>query len=195
MARTRSDSFHDIRASILDAAASLFASQGFRNTNIIQIGEACRASKSRMYHYFPSKEAMLGEMLLDHVSGLVTIAAEIVSGKGTPAERFRAYLYAHLKYYYDRHDRHRVLLMSTVDLPDDLRENLREKEHKLATCLEALLRELAPTRLKQKQVATAHAFLIYGMLNWTYTWYRPKGKLSLEALAEEASNLCLNGLG
>jgi len=35
---------------------------------------------------------------------------------------------------------------------------------------------------------------ILGQLNWTITWYRPDGALSIEEISDQYSNLLLNGL-
>lgn len=194
MARTKSDNFDDIRATILDAAAALFAKNGFRNTNIIDIGAACNASKSRMYHYFPSKEAMLAEMLGNHVSALVAIASDLVSAPIDPRARLRNYFLAHLKYYYEQRDRHTVLIEDVYHLPDELRAQVNANEQKLVDFLCALLREINAQKFKDRQAATTHAMLMYGMLNWTYTWYQPTGRLSLDSLADQATDMCLHGI-
>jgi len=194
MARTKSENFEDIRAEILDAAAAVFAKNGFRNTNIIDIGAACNASKSRMYHYFPSKEAMLSEMLSEHVSRLVHIASDVVSAPTDARTRLRSYFYAHLKYYYEGRDRHTVLIEDVYHLPDDVRAEVKAGEQKLVGYLCVLLREINPQKFNERQMATSHAMLIYGMLNWTYTWYQPKGRLNLESLADQATEMCLHGI-
>jgi hypothetical protein len=31
-------------------------------------------------------------------------------------------------------------------------------------------------------------------MNWTLTWYRPNGSLAIEQIADQYSNLLLNGL-
>jgi len=194
MARLKSIAFDDIRASILDAAAKLFAAQGFRNTNIVDIGTACAASKSRMYHYFTSKDAMLAEMLVQHVATLVEQAAPLAAGPGEPRERLRAFLLLHLRYYHEARDRHTVLVEDADHLSADARAEVRRLEQKLVGLLERLLHEINPARFGDRPSAAAHAMLIYGMLNWTYTWYRPSGRLSLEALADQATQLCLHGI-
>ena len=110
MARTKAENFDDVKEEILTAAARLFADNGFRNTNIIDIGKACNASKSSMYHYFPSKEVMLQEMLETHVSGLVELAEQLSKAATTPELKFREYLHLHLHYYFKHRNRHKVLL-------------------------------------------------------------------------------------
>ncbi|AJZ57503.1 bacterial regulatory s, tetR family protein [Paraburkholderia fungorum] len=194
MARTRAENFDDIKSQILTAAAHLFAQKGFRNTNIIDIGTACNASKSRMYHYFPSKEAMLEAMLLEYVNGLLAIARDITESTLRPEEKMRQFVLAHLKYYFDARDCHKVLLADAEYLPEAALEEVRRAEHRLVDQLGALLKELNPAKFASRLNTSAHAMLIYGMLNWTYTWYEPAGKLNLPDLAQKAADMCLHGL-
>lgn len=194
MARTKSENFEDIKGEILAAAAKLFAEHGFRNTNIIDIGHACNASKSRMYHYFPSKEAMLQAMLESHVNGLVALAEQVAATKVAPQLKFREYVYTHLQYYYEHRDQHEVLIEDADHLPEGASGSVHHAEQQLVAYLVGILRELNPARFRDRQVATTHAMLIYGMLNWTYTWYQPSGKFNLENLADQAAALCLNGV-
>jgi hypothetical protein len=35
---------------------------------------------------------------------------------------------------------------------------------------------------------------ILGIMNWTITWYRPNGDLSIDQIADQYSKLLLNGL-
>lgn len=51
------------RQSILDAALQVFSAQGFRGTTIDQIAEVAGLSKPNLLYYFPSKEAVHGELL------------------------------------------------------------------------------------------------------------------------------------
>ena len=146
-----------------------------------------------MYHYFPSKEAMLQAMLESHVNGLVALAEQVAATKVAPQLKFREYVYIHLQYYYEHRDQHEVLIEDADHLPEGASAAVNHAEQQLVGFLIAILRELNAERFKDKQVATTHAMLIYGMLNWTYTWYKPTGKFNLENLADQASSLCLNG--
>ena len=48
---------------LLDAAQSLFVSQGYRQTNLDQIASAAGLTKGAVYFYFRSKETVLLELL------------------------------------------------------------------------------------------------------------------------------------
>ncbi|MGB3287983.1 MAG: TetR/AcrR family transcriptional regulator [Burkholderiaceae bacterium] len=195
MARTKSDEFDHIKDHVLACAMKLFAAKGFANTNIIEIGKACNASKSRMYHYFPSKESMLETMLRSHVDDLLAIVSDIAQKDGNPAEVLELYIREHLEYYYRNSERHSVLIQDADHLSAKARKDLKAAEARLVSFLIAILQRLNKARYSDRHIAVAHAMLIYGMLNWTYTWYKPSGHLSFETLAREATSLCLHGIG
>ena len=52
------------RQQLLDAAAHLFAERGFNGVSIEELGAAAGVSGPALYRHFPSKEAMLGELLI-----------------------------------------------------------------------------------------------------------------------------------
>jgi AcrR family transcriptional regulator len=53
------------RRELLAIAAELFAARGFANVTVDEIGDAAGVSGPALYHHFASKEALLGEMLID----------------------------------------------------------------------------------------------------------------------------------
>ncbi len=194
MARTKSTEFDDIKGHILACATKLFAKKGFSNTNIIEIGQACKASKSRMYHYFPSKDSMLEELLRTYVDELLVIVSEIASRSGDPKEIFEIYIHTHLEYYFKHSECHSVLIEDADHLSTVARKELKNAEMKLVSFLTKILQRLNAERYGDRDVTYSHAMLIYGMLNWTYTWYKPSDRMSLDKLSREATNLCLKGI-
>lgn len=59
MARGKAPTFQLQRATILDAAAGLFAAEGFHNASMAEIARACGVSKALLYHYYRDKEHIL----------------------------------------------------------------------------------------------------------------------------------------
>lgn len=53
------------RATILDAAAELIGAQGFRETTIDDIAKAAGASRATLYSYFPSKDLIVREIVIE----------------------------------------------------------------------------------------------------------------------------------
>ena len=60
MPRVRSDDYDAKSLSIMDSAAALFAKVGYPNAKMQDIAQACGATKSMLYHYFPTKAEFFG---------------------------------------------------------------------------------------------------------------------------------------
>ena len=54
------------RAQFVDSALEVFAAQGFDGTSVKDLAEAAGATQGLLYHYFPSKEALLEATLERH---------------------------------------------------------------------------------------------------------------------------------
>ena len=70
MARPRADDYEAKRQLIRERAAELFADHGFARTSIADVARACQCTKSLIYHYFDSKQAILHDLLAAHMDGL-----------------------------------------------------------------------------------------------------------------------------
>src|SRR5664279_811352 len=63
MPRVRSDDYETKGNAILDCAAILFAREGYPSAKMQDIAVACGATKSMLYHYYPTKDDLLFAML------------------------------------------------------------------------------------------------------------------------------------
>ena len=190
MARPQSPDYDKRRDSILRAAARLYARQGFNGASVADLAKACRSSKSLIYHYFPSKEDILHQVMAAHLDLLVE-AARKATRSGTPEEKLRALTHAFMRLYVDaRHD-HKVLLNELDNLPPEARFEVIGKQRRIIATVEELVRELRP---ETGPLALPLAMLFFGMINWTHTWFRPEGRVSADSLAEMAVDLMLKGL-
>ena len=190
MARPQSPDYDKRRDSILRAAARLYARQGFNGASVADLAKACKSSKSLIYHYFPSKEDILHQVMAAHLDLLVD-AARQATRSGTAEEKLRALTHGFMRLYVDaRHD-HKVLLNELDNLPPEARSEVIGKQRQIIAAVEELVRELRP---ETGPLALPLAMLFFGMINWTHTWFRPEGRVSADSLAEMAVDLMLKGL-
>lgn len=193
MARTRSKHYPDNQNLILDAAAKLFAERGFHRASISELAAACDFSKSWLYHYYDSKEAILFALLSEHLADLTAVGDSALAAHDDPEDQFRAYVRAVMVLYADRLAHHTVLTRDMEFLPDDMREKIRAQERRLVERFVGLLRRLRPEISEEPARQKPYAMMFFGMLNWTYTWYDPDGPIDARAFAEMAADLYLHG--
>jgi AcrR family transcriptional regulator len=74
------------KAEILDTASQLFASSGLR-TSIQEIADACGIQPGSLYHHFPSKEAIVVELIQRYHAELDHIAQTTLDGLQSPDRR------------------------------------------------------------------------------------------------------------
>ncbi|MDP5181885.1 TetR/AcrR family transcriptional regulator [Blastococcus sp. BMG 814] len=79
----------DRRAAILARSAELFATRGVATTTVRDIGEAAGLLSGSLYHHFPSKDAIVGEVLRAFMEDIQHRFAEVARRAGTPEETVR----------------------------------------------------------------------------------------------------------
>lgn len=76
--RTVNKAVHDKQvARIKRTALHLFAAAGYSQTSLEQVARDCGIKKASLYHYFPSKEALLHELIKDHITNMQSFAARL----------------------------------------------------------------------------------------------------------------------
>lgn len=195
MARPRAADYDDKRTLIMEKAAFLFARDGFAATSLSGLAEACGVSKSLIYHYYPSKEAILYDVMRGHMDDLLSaIDAEIPVERSEAASRFRSFTRDLLRRYTGAAAKQKVLLYELGNLPAARHEDIVEKQRRLIDFVVSLL-AAAPEAAKNRPRLRAKAMLYFGMLNWTHTWFRPDGPVSRDAVADLAAELVLGSPG
>ena len=190
MARPQSPDYDQRRAAILAAAARLYARRGFRGASIADLASACKASKSLIYHYFPSKEDILREVMAAHLDALVEAARE-TTRDGHAEARLRALTLAFMHLYVDAQDSHKVLLNELDNLAPEARAEVIAKQRRIIATVEGLISEIRPDT---GPLSLPLTMLFFGMINWTHTWFRAEGRVAADSLADMAVDLMLDGL-
>lgn len=197
MARPKSAT-HDLkREQILDVAAQCFAHQSFPAASMNDIAAACGASKARLYHYYESKDAILFDLLDRYTQRLLALIgeAEAHAQRHSLSERdaLHELVRAFLKEYETSATRHVALLGDTKFLGEGQRELILNRQRDVVAAFTRFLRRAYPVRVTPAN-QTAVTMMLFGMINWTFTWLRPGGAMSYAQFAEEVVRLIEQGL-
>lgn len=193
MTRVRADDYGDKKQLILDRAAELFARQGFESTTMVDVAQACGSSKSHLYHYVARKEDLLFAIISEHITLQAAELMEIVALPLPAEERFTRFVDVFVQRSAASRHEHLVLMNDLKFLPPAQQQVVHQLETRLVDLMVSLLREINPTLMKPVQVRTPYALLLYGMVIWTFTWYRRDGAIRPAELAARISDLFVNG--
>ena len=193
MARTRADDYEDKQQLILDKAAEVFAEKGFATASINDISAATGMSKSAIYHYHRNKEAILHAILTTHVEHVLARALRAIEATSDPVERFRAFLGSLLQDYATARAKHAVLINDTGHLSKTEQTEVRRLERRLVDLAVTLLAAVNPDAMRKTTMRKPYAMMLYGLMNWTYTWYDPAGVVPPPDLARHMADLFLHG--
>jgi len=193
MARPRSAAHPAQRAAVVRAAAQLFAEGGYPGTSMSDIAAASGLSKALIYHYVDDKYQLLLEITEGHVSRLEARVAEVEALALAPEPRLRALIERFLgEYALARHD-HGVLTQDVKFLLPPDRQRVLDQERRVVASFAATIAEARPA-IHQAALEKPLTMLLFGMMNWLFTWLRPGGTLSHADMAPLVAELFLGGL-
>jgi AcrR family transcriptional regulator len=193
MGRGRAAGYEEQRGQILACAAQLFAHRGYPATAMTEVAQASGLSKATLYHYYPDKYTLLVSIAQTHVTQLQAIVDGVLAQGMAPEPRLRALITQVLQAYAGAQHAHRVL---TEDvrflLPEDQRSVL-DSERAVVAGFAATIRELRPD-LRDAALDKPLTMLLFGMINWLFTWMKPGSGLDHEDIAQLVQDLFLGGL-
>jgi len=193
MPRGKAATFELQRASILQAAAELFAARGFVSASMAELAEVCGVSKPLLYHYYRDKEQILFDVADTYLDGLLAVVGEITSQRLPPLDHFRSLLRRFMQEYEHAQAYHSVLVQDVKFLNAVERKRIVAKENQVVDAFANAVAALKP-RLRKKSLRVPLAMVLFGMINWTFTWLRPDGALSYDDMSEVIADIFLWGV-
>ncbi len=193
MSRGRAAGYEDQRELILRHAARLFAERGYPGTSMNEVAQACGLSKPALYHYFRDKYDLLVHIAESHIVRLRTLVTEVAAQGLAPEERLRGLIGRFVREYAQARYAHRVLTEDVKFLRPEDAERILGTERAVVAAFAGTIAELWP-HVGQAQLAKPTTMLLFGMINWMFTWFRPDGGLDYEAMAPIVADLFCGGV-
>jgi len=182
------------RDDILDAAAQVIRKKGFHAASMADIAGAVNLQKASLYHHVSSKQEILLALLDRALEMLTAQIAPIVNQSNPADEKLRRMIHVYLKSLAANPDLSSILLFEHRSL--DKKSHARHVPNR--DRFESLWRDVVHEGVRAKLFTCSDVGLavrgLMGILNWTLTWYRPNGSLSIEKIADYYADLFFNGL-
>jgi AcrR family transcriptional regulator len=192
--RGRARGYELQRETILGRAAELFAKNGYTATSMNEVADACGVSKPSLYHYVRDKHQLLAEIAEAHIARLLALIAEVDAAKLAPEPRLRRLIEAFLAAYASSQAEHRVLTEDVRFLKSAEKKRVLGGQRKVVAAFADAVVAARPA-LGGARMEKPLAMLLFGMMNWMFTWLQPKGELSHADLAPVVADLFFGGIG
>ena len=197
MARPKSATFDLKREEILDSAATCFADKSYPAASMNDIAAASGTSKARLYHYYGAKEAILFDLLERYTQRLLGLIGQVEATAQRRSLDDRAALHELVRSFLAEYEtsatRHVALLNDTKFLGEAQRELILNRQRDVVSAVTRFLRRAYPERVTASN-QTAVSMMLFGMINWTFTWLRPGGPMSYAVFANEVIAMLDGGL-
>ena len=156
-------------------------------------------SLAGLYYYFESKEKLLYFIQQHTFTTIIERLRERLAASHDPEERIRTFVRNHVEYSVAKQKAMKVLSHEDDVLKNGYGTELAAiKREYYRICL-GLVNELARAEglktASEGGISTRTAVMgLFGMLNWLYTWYKPRVDPDAEVLAREISDIFLQGI-
>ena len=179
---------------ILRHAARIFAEKNYHSTTMRDISRATGVSLAGLYHYCKSKEELLF-LIQDNCFGRVLERLEErLAEVDDPLSKLRIFIDNHLSFFAANMAEMKVLSHEAESLAGDLHAHVSTKKDKYTKLARKILREIQQARGTRAQIdLTVATYALFGMMNWIYNWYDPRGKLKVTELVDNVTLLFVRG--
>jgi AcrR family transcriptional regulator len=173
---------------ILAAAGSLFRERGYHGTSVRDIAESVGLLKGSLYHYIRSKEELLARLFDGALEGTLRELETIAARDATATDRLRYMVKSYAGAVTSNLDAHGLYLREWRSLPTRDLTRLRSRRRAMRSLFEGVIAQ----GMRRREFASGDekiaALAILGMCNWMFEWYRPRGRLRPDDLANELAD-------
>lgn len=183
----------DRKAEIRKRAAEVFAKHGFDRASIRDVAKAAELSLAGLYYYYRGKDEILYDIQHEAFRTLLDAHAAALAGVKTAARKLDRIIDAHLAFFASNIPQMKVMSREADQLQGDYARQVGELRRRYVRLVRGVLEELGRERPLRVPPDIA-VFLLFGMMNWMYTWYDPKRDGTAADLAAAVRGVFVEGI-
>jgi AcrR family transcriptional regulator len=181
---------------MLAYARVLFWKKGYNGTSMRDIAKAYGCRPSNIYNFFPSKEALLYEVLLDEMEYIVNPIRHLEDDTSmSPVEQLRLLFENHIKLTLGYRRTSKLLIDTALG---NLSRDKRTRIVGLRDAYDSILRRVIQRGIDSGDFAEVDvelaAFSIASMVVRSRLWFSPRGRVSVDEFIDFIFEFTLNGL-
>lgn len=165
----------------------------YHGTGIAELSDAVGLGRGALYHYIGSKEALLYQISKTQVDRMNDHAEQLLEADLPAEELLRQMASGLLRNIAEHRAEWAVFFREYTALTGENRDRVvAARERYESHWRQALARGVADGTLKPLPKLLVKGIL--GMLNYTYLWFEPEGKIGPDQLADDFLDTLLDGM-
>ena len=178
MARTLGSYAKLTKPKISKIALNLFAERGYAAVSMRQIAAKVGLQVGALYNYFPDKQTILSELLINHMENLLqTWQKQKLPNKADKLLEF--FVDFHIEYHLNRPEEVFIAYMELRNLNPDNFKKIEKLRNKYELILSEILADGVNKNLFSCEETKITSLAIIGLLKEVNTWYKKDGRISV----------------
>jgi AcrR family transcriptional regulator len=174
-----------LRQQILEVFVELVADRGYAQTAFSDIATRLGISKGTIVHHFKTKDALLAELGSTYIGRRRSDLEYLLATLDEPFEQLVALILTITVCHRDDRAASRAFGREFTRFAEEpsLESVRRERDEYTGLVADVIRRAMDAGQLRRGNARLA-LLQVFGLCNWTWTWYRPEGALAIEQIAE-----------
>lgn len=182
-------------AQILDAAARMFASYGFKKTNMGDVVREAGVARATLYKYFSSKEELFHSVVTREGREILEAVREAAAGEDTTHARLRTSIITHTDLIRQKLNVLRVSLDAAADIMSRWRHETKELQENVLDFYETIVVEgVANGEIRSEDPRRTALLLIYMLKGLFLSVLTGQVGAERDDLVDGILDVVLNGL-
>ncbi len=183
-----------MKETITAVAIDLFHRKGYFATSISEIAGQCGIQKASIYYHYPSKENILFHIQQVTMEELTACLHDNLAGCSDIEDRMGAAVRSHVRFHLNRQ---KETFIANSELRGLTPEHYREIVHRrdaYEQVFQQIIREGIEAGVFTAADVKVLSYAILTLCNAGAIWFKPRGRMSVDAIAEIYESFVLRGL-
>jgi TetR/AcrR family transcriptional regulator, cholesterol catabolism regulator len=187
------------RKALIEAAAKVFAAQGYRAAGLDEIARLADIDRASLYYYVGSKKELFYEVVGEYIDKNTQMAEEILAKDASAREKLEELIVSLVISYEKHYPSLFVFIQEDLAKMAESRSGAGKRLQMTMLRFNEITVEIIEQGIRSGEFrsdtpANVAAFAVIGMTNWTHRWFTPKGELSGEQIGRAFAKIACDGL-
>lgn len=183
------------REQIYEVAGTLFSERGYHATSMRDLASQLGMQGGSLYAHISGKEELLVELVNQAAAQFDEALMPLRGENLSPEEKLREAMGRHIDVVAHNLETATVFFHEWKHLSPEAYKKVTDWRDTIDALYRDLIREgIEKGVFKPDLDVKMTAYLVLSAVNWTYTWYRPGGKLGARQIADQFADTLMSGL-